>query len=882
MFPQKKVYLVLGSDTAIWDAMSTGKYNCTYNTTLFTDATKTPYRVMQPGFRNRYVDSYGTPVKMTWWMMAGNIFRHATNNNVPLANTMTLWLMKKYYGQQVARWGDELTLHYHTFWWTDYDQDGIWYWNQALNFTETREDFDVTLAQYLLEEAVFPVSFRSGWHAMDNEWQTYLNKILPYSLHNDYPAKRVDLTEPLDNTYDWSQASAEFVPFRPHPDNYQLSGGTRGWNVRSRYMKSVTQSMMNTIFQKANSGTDQLACFWSHLPEDDFLEQAGHIDTLAHKAALLYPDVNFQYCTAVEAYQLWRKGNDTTKPEITLTDEVSGNNLKFVVTSNEPIFQEQPFLAIRDLYDRYMVAEMVQTGTNTWKTTGSWDINQLGKVGVALTDTMGNQSMAFIKYLPDEKYIDNHDAGYSEVSGSFTTSTSAAWGTDSRVASLSPGDSAKVRWNFVAEKSGWHSAYIQFPNIAGQVDTLRIKVFKNGFPDETFVYANNTPRDKWSYLKTKQLEAGSIYTFEVTGRNTTTSQKLFVADVMKLSAYVRDRSLICEKTLLDLGDVSEEDTLDLIIPVRNDGIGTLTINAVSSQAGLVTFTGQPPVSITGMGTRTLPLRFIPEARGIFSDTIVITSNDPLNPVLKIPFHAKVVPYFEVVDDADTSGYTETGAWFNSVAQAYGGTSRYANINSTPSYPSATFSFTLSKTGNYHVAYIVPVTTNSANNALYLVKSGGVVIDSIYKNQNTGSGQWVVLGSYNFTEGQEVSVTVVDSRQSTTGPVIRADAVKIYIPDPTGVDETAGNTTPGNFSLAQNYPNPFNPVTVVRYALPVAGYAKIMIYNSLGQKVTTLVDGYTEAGTHDASFNAAGFPSGVYFYTLEFGDNRLSRKMILLK
>ncbi len=887
LLPQKKVYLVLGSDTAIWDGMNTGRYNCTYNITLYSDVTKTPYQVMQPGFRNRYVDSYGTPVKMTWWMMAGNIFRHATNNNVPLANTMTLWLMKKYYSQQIARWGDELTLHYHTFWWTDYNHDGIWYWNQALNFTETREDFDVTLAQFLLEESVFPVSFRSGWHYMDNEWQNYLDKILPYSLHNDYPAKRADLTEPLDNTYDWSLASPEFVPFKPHPDNYQLPGGTRGWNVRSEYMKSVSQSMMNTIFSKANAGTDQLACFWSHLPETDYLEQVGRVDTLAHKAALLYPNVQFQYCTAIEAYQLWLKGNDTIKPEITLTEEVSGSDRKFVVTSNEAIYQDQPFLAVRDLYDRYMVADMVQTSPNTWKTVESWDVNRLGKVGVALTDTMGNQSMAFIKYLPDEKYIDNHDAGYSEVSGSFTTSNTSSWGTDSRVASLNPGDSARVRWNFVAEKSGWHSAFIQFPNISGQVDTLSIKVYKNGFPDESFIYANNAPRNKWSYLKTKQLEAGSIYSFEVTGKNTSASQKFMAADVMKFSAYVRDRSLIYGQTLLDMGEVSEEDTLKIDLPVRNDGISELTINSVTSQAGLVQFTGQSPLLLGSMSAAVLPLQFIPQTRGSFIDTVVITSNDPINPVIKIPFHAKVVPYFEIVDDADLSGYSETGTWFKSVAQAYGNSSRYANINSTPAYPSATFNFTLSKAGNFSVAYIVPATTNSANNALYLVKSGGVVIDSIYKNQNTESGQWVVLGNYDFTEGQNVQVTVIDSRQSTTGPVIRADAVKIYIPDPTGVDEVAGNSAPGSFALAQNYPNPFNPNTVIRFSLPArpfgdAADVRLTVYNSIGQKVATLVNRYKEAGSHEVSFNAAGFPSGIYFYSLEFGDNRLTRKMILLK
>ena len=77
------VYLVLGSDTAIWDRMSTNTYNCTYNQSLYTDPSQNAYEVMDPAFRAQYVDSYGQPMKMTWWMMAGNIFRYATNTNFP-------------------------------------------------------------------------------------------------------------------------------------------------------------------------------------------------------------------------------------------------------------------------------------------------------------------------------------------------------------------------------------------------------------------------------------------------------------------------------------------------------------------------------------------------------------------------------------------------------------------------------------------------------------------------------------------------------------------------------------------------------------------------------------------------------------------------------
>lgn len=201
-YSQGEVYLVLGSDTGIWDGLGMSTYHDYYGFSLYTDPQRNAYKVMDPSFREGIKDSYGNTLKLTWWIMGGNTYRYATNNNVPLDNTMVLYLMKKYHDDMIEHWGDEVTLHYHDWIWSDYNGDGKYYWNQSTKFSEFKEDFDLTLAQYLIEENVFPVSFRSGWHYMNNEWQNYLNQIIPYSLHDDYPNIHVDTLEPLDNIYD--------------------------------------------------------------------------------------------------------------------------------------------------------------------------------------------------------------------------------------------------------------------------------------------------------------------------------------------------------------------------------------------------------------------------------------------------------------------------------------------------------------------------------------------------------------------------------------------------------------------------------------------------------------------------------------------------------
>jgi hypothetical protein len=87
--------------------------------------------------------------------------------------------------------------------------------------------------------------------------------------------------------------------------------------------------------------------------------------------------------------------------------------------------------------------------------------------------------------------------------------------------------------------------------------------------------------------------------------------------------------------------------------------------------------------------------------------------------------------------------------------------------------------------------------------------------------------------------------------------------------------------PTEFALSQNYPNPFNPTTVIEMALPVASDWTLTIYNIAGQKVTGF-NGYSEAGIHRISWDAAAMASGVYFYRFSAGDYTATKKMVLLK
>jgi hypothetical protein len=96
-------------------------------------------------------------------------------------------------------------------------------------------------------------------------------------------------------------------------------------------------------------------------------------------------------------------------------------------------------------------------------------------------------------------------------------------------------------------------------------------------------------------------------------------------------------------------------------------------------------------------------------------------------------------------------------------------------------------------------------------------------------------------------------------------------------------EMVDNQIPEAFTLLPAYPNPFNPSTNIQYTLNKAGITSLKVYNILGQLVKTLVDNvHQSAGTYKVNVDMAGATSGVYFYVLEQGQDRVAQKMVLMK
>ena len=96
-----------------------------------------------------------------------------------------------------------------------------------------------------------------------------------------------------------------------------------------------------------------------------------------------------------------------------------------------------------------------------------------------------------------------------------------------------------------------------------------------------------------------------------------------------------------------------------------------------------------------------------------------------------------------------------------------------------------------------------------------------------------------------------------------------------------------NLAPQKISIGQNYPNPFNPETRFQYTISQSNQVSLVVYDILGKEVRTIYEGFRNAGTYHARWQGAGknnqiVSSGVYFFQLKVGENRITKKMVFGK
>jgi hypothetical protein len=208
---------------------------------------------------------------------------------------------------------------------------------------------------------------------------------------------------------------------------------------------------------------------------------------------------------------------------------------------------------------------------------------------------------------------------------------------------------------------------------------------------------------------------------------------------------------------------------------------------------------------------------------------------------------------------------------NWVASAF----KFVNLGSNGSI---TFAVKPKTTGNYHLRVFGQNLTGST--ATLTLKEGSTTITSPAMPFKTKPGGSITDSTGNDVYSGVFAMTAGTHTLTLSGSNVNIDYVQLIKEDIlSGVNK---GDEPYSYSLDQNYPNPFNPTTTINFSLLKTANVQLTVYNIIGQRVATLVNGQLSAGAHSVKFNATNFASGVYFYRLEAGEFIAHKKMMLLK
>jgi Bacterial Ig-like domain/FG-GAP-like repeat/Secretion system C-terminal sorting domain/Abnormal spindle-like microcephaly-assoc'd, ASPM-SPD-2-Hydin len=319
-----------------------------------------------------------------------------------------------------------------------------------------------------------------------------------------------------------------------------------------------------------------------------------------------------------------------------------------------------------------------------------------------------------------------------------------------------------------------------------------------------------------------------------------------------LKARHKNASLRLFSTSLSFSPVANGINRNLYLKISNDGTDSSLIitNIVSSNAAFTV--DRISLTIPPLSCDSILVMFSPTTSGItynYNDSLMITSNDSVKPIVKVPLKAVPISIWDVPNDNGKQVYIK---WL------------------TMGSP---INFGITKFGIYRY-------NDSVWTSLFEI---AVLTDSIYQNiaptlvDSTGGNEkyWSSFRIIAYTANPAIYTIIGSDSGYSVNNVL------------TGIKH-ANSEIPKSFNLSQNYPNPFNPSTTIQYALPSRSQVRIRIFNILGQIVIELANNEQAPGYQSVLWNAK-VASGMYFYRIEATDlsnpnNHFvdTKKMILLK
>lgn len=269
----------------------------------------------------------------------------------------------------------------------------------------------------------------------------------------------------------------------------------------------------------------------------------------------------------------------------------------------------------------------------------------------------------------------------------------------------------------------------------------------------------------------------------------------------------------------------------------------------------------------------------------FNPTTLILSNNTINSNTGGKYGACYLNFF-------SGGYNSTAAVTgNTICYNYTTGANYGAIKleGDQSYNNITFNFNNNVVRKNSAAKTIVLTHGKGFLNLNNLDSNFSVYDLYSENASSAPPFNARRNFWGTTNINIINQRVYDFFDDPSRGVILVDSFAV-IPYPIGIKKT-GDIIPLKFSLSQNYPNPFNPLTTIKFDMPETKISsgnrsgisvKLAVYDVLGREIAVLVNNRLIPGSYVIIWNAAGFPSGIYFYSLTSDSFNETKKMILLK
>jgi len=414
-------------------------------------------------------------------------------------------------------------------------------------------------------------------------------------------------------------------------------------------------------------------------------------------------------------------------------------------------------------------------------------------------------------FAADSLLVDNLDAGYVEISGTWFGSTYGLLDS-SRWCYLDTTANATARFSAAGLSADTYNIYFIVPSSENSATNALYRIYDGAVLDSVYK-SQNTSSGSWIFLGQYDLPgSGSEYLEAVNDPNVGSSGYAFRTDAALYEAVGETQDIHLVHFYHDFDVVDPGDSLSWTFDFSNVGGDTLTVSDISTSTtdffiDQLTTPLTFPLLVPPGATVDVAIKFQPFAAGNYADSVQIFSDDPdsTEEIRQVQLVGRSGVL--LIDDGDP-GYSEPVGTTWAASGGYQGDCRWTTV-SLDTNATAQYVFNVPAADIYNAFYFFGVvgSSNSATAAKFKITHAAGA-DSVYRNQNLRSGEyWQFLGQHQFNAGTGGMVQMINDVNAPGwgGYAFRADAIKLEPP-------TAG---PDLYVI--DYDLDFGEVTVGQYA-----------------------------------------------------------------